>query len=116
MPRPMWNVPGRSRDCDRDFEPWLPTIAKKHSTFYVSLLKKKVGSQMVQQQIPSDLIAQGHLLRELVAILDRRLVKSGHVTATQTLVRLSDSFHEHASWEFWFDLHQQQPEFSCYTW
>ena len=90
----------------------LPPDIKLHHTFHVSLLKKHVGDQPVQPHIPTRITNQGHLLMELVAILDRRLVRRGRTAATQVLVQWSNSFPEDATWEYWFDLQQRYPHFS----
>ena len=60
----------------------LPPDIKLHHTFHVSLLKKHVGDQPVQPHIPTRITNQGHLLMELVAILDRRLVRRGRTATT----------------------------------
>nr|XP_027101797.1 uncharacterized protein LOC113722757 [Coffea arabica] len=90
----------------------LPADVRIHPTFHVSLLKRHVGNQPVQQHIPTRLTDQGQLLMEPVAILDRRLVRRGRTAATQVLVQWSNSFPEDATREYWYDLHQQYPHFS----
>ncbi|XP_071926549.1 uncharacterized protein [Coffea arabica] len=86
----------------------LPAQAKIHSTFHVSLLKKKVGQQPVTTHLPETTTDQGHLLVEPTAILDRRLVKHGNKAATQVLVQWSSSFPEDVMWEFLYDLRQSR--------
>lgn len=88
----------------------LPPSAKIHNTFHVSLLKKKIGPMLVSPTIPSEVNAQGQILVEPVAILDRRLTKRGNQAATQVLVHWSNSFPEDATWEFLFDLQKRFPE------
>ncbi|XP_071926915.1 uncharacterized protein [Coffea arabica] len=90
----------------------LPAHVCIHNTFHVSVLKRKVGSGVVQAHIPAGVSQQGQLLLEPIAILDRRLVKRGRAAATQVLVQWSNSFPEDATWEYLQDLQLQFPNFS----
>lgn len=89
----------------------LPTYARIHNTFHVSLLKKKVGNQVVESKLPTEVNEQGQLLLEPVAVLDRRMVKRGNMAATQILVQWSNGFPEDATWEFRHDLVRRYPNF-----
>ena len=90
----------------------LPSHARIHDTFHISLLKKKVGTGGTQAQIPAGITHQGQMLAEPIAVLDRRLVKRGRVAATQVLVQWSNSFPEDATWEYLQDLRLQFPHFN----
>lgn len=45
------------------------------------------------------------------AILDRKMVKRGRMAATKVLVKWKDLPVENATWEYYYDLLQQFPEF-----
>lgn len=55
----------------------LPPGSRIHSTFYVSQLKKYVGATPTQAQLPL-VDAHGALLKDLVRILETRMVKKGN--------------------------------------
>ncbi|TYH59023.1 hypothetical protein ES332_D08G195100v1 [Gossypium tomentosum] len=68
----------------------LPQNSRIHPTFHVSQLKKHVGSVPTQLQLPL-VDAHGALPKELVRIIDRRIVKKGSQAVTESCF-LSYSF------------------------
>ena len=87
----------------------LPPTSQIHSTFHVSQLKKKVGTDGVMgSQLP---VYGDTPSLEPIAILARRMVKRGNQPATQVLVHWTNSFPEAATWEFLYDLQQRFPDF-----
>ncbi|KAF7141723.1 hypothetical protein RHSIM_Rhsim06G0106900 [Rhododendron simsii] len=85
--------------------------SKIHPVFHVSLLKKKLGNDVViQSELP--LIGEdGRIQLEPLAILDRKLVKQNNRPSTKVLVQWSNSIPEDATWENWYDLQQRFPHF-----
>lgn len=78
----------------------LPSYAKIHPAFHVSLLKKRVGKDVpVSSHVPS-IGLDGQFLAEPVAVLDRKLVKGkgGHPLML-VLIQWSNSVPEAATWE-----------------
>lgn len=69
-----------------------------HPTFHVSQLKKHVGASSTQVQLPL-VDNHGVLPKELVRIVDRRIVKKGNQAVTEVLVEWADSFPEDATWK-----------------
>lgn len=77
----------------------LPSTAKVHPTFHVSLLKRKVGRHdMVSSNIP-ELDDTGKVLLIPVQILARRLVNRGGSPATELLIQWAHLPESEATWE-----------------
>ncbi|KAF7126963.1 hypothetical protein RHSIM_Rhsim11G0145700 [Rhododendron simsii] len=89
----------------------LPPHSKLHPVFHVSLLKKKLGSRVVAHPTIPPVSSDGVLKPQLVAVLDRRLVKYKRKLATQVLIQWSGSFPEDATWEFYHELLSKFPKF-----
>ncbi|GMI89883.1 hypothetical protein HRI_002657600 [Hibiscus trionum] len=89
----------------------LPVGSKIHPVFHVSQLKKHVGSDEVQGQLP--LIGpDGGISKEPAKIIDRRIGKKGNRTVTEVLVEWTNTFPEDATWEVLYQLQQQFPDFN----
>lgn len=88
----------------------LPS-SSRHPVFHVSLLKRKLGQQVVAQADLPAINEAGLLAPQPVTILDRRLVKHKGKAATQLLVQWANTFPEEASWEFYTHLQAKFPEF-----
>ncbi|KAL4361032.1 hypothetical protein GQ457_04G005470 [Hibiscus cannabinus] len=88
----------------------LPDNSKVHPVFHVSQLKKQIGSEPVQSELPV-VDADGSISKEPMRILDRRMVKMGNMVVTEVLVEWSNSFPEDATWEIYHMLKQQFPQF-----
>lgn len=89
----------------------LPSHAKVHPVFHVSLLKKKIGSNCSSSVDLPYLDAHGQFLVEPLAILDRKMVKKKNVAAVEVLVQWSNTLPSHATWENWENFHKQFPHF-----
>ncbi|KAF7132004.1 hypothetical protein RHSIM_Rhsim09G0000300 [Rhododendron simsii] len=79
--------------------------------FHVSLLKRKLGQQVVAQADLPPVNEAGLLAPQPVAIFYRRLVKRRGKAATQLLVQWANTFPEEASWEFYTHLQAKYPQF-----
>ncbi|GMI79919.1 hypothetical protein HRI_001661200 [Hibiscus trionum] len=89
----------------------LPENSRVHPVFHVSQLKKRVGSNKIQDECPS-IDADGSISKEPVRIIDRRIGKMGNRAVTKVLVEWSNSFTEDATWEVMHLLKQQFPSFN----
>lgn len=89
----------------------LPPSSRIHPVFYVSLLKTKLGSQVVPQSLLPAVSEAGTIEPVPVAVLDRRLVKLKGRPATELLIQWSNSFPEDATWEFYSSLKSKFPTF-----
>ena len=81
----------------------LPSGATIHPVFHVSQLKKHVGHDPTQFQLPL-LDSEGVLAKEPIAIVDRRMNKKRGRLCTEVLFRWSNCFSEDATWENFYDL------------
>lgn len=89
----------------------LPAGTMIHPVFHVSLLKKKVGSNIaVTTELPK-VGQEGQLLAYPVKVLDRKMVKQGNVAVVQWLIQWSNSIPEDATWENALQIQQQYPDF-----
>ncbi|KAG8497362.1 hypothetical protein CXB51_008586 [Gossypium anomalum] len=76
----------------------LPPGSRIHPTFYVSQLKKHIGSSPAQVQLPLH-DDHGAMQKQLVRLVDRRIVKKSNQAVTEVLVEWIDSFPEYLTWE-----------------
>lgn len=88
----------------------LPTEAKVHPVFHVSLLKLHVGNAPVQTQLPL-MDSDGAIMKEPVVILDRRMNQRRGKMVTEVLIQWSNSFPEDATWEIFQDMQAKFPDF-----
>lgn len=88
----------------------LPPSAEIHNVFHVSQLKlcrdpsDTFHPFPIQPQIAS---SKG----EPESILDRKMVKRGRMAATKVLIKWKGLPAEQATWEFYYDLLKQFPNF-----
>lgn len=92
----------------------LPSEAKVHSVFHVSLLKKKLGKQAIPIVQLHELGEEGQFLIEPVAILARRLIKRKSRPVMQVLVHWSNLPSSDATWEDLGSIQSRFPQF--YPW
>ncbi|KAL4354155.1 hypothetical protein GQ457_06G012060 [Hibiscus cannabinus] len=86
----------------------FPDNSKVHPMFHVSQLKKQVGSNVVQSDLPV-IGPDDSMSNEPVKIIDRRIGKRGNREVTEVLVEWSNTFPEDATWKV---LHLLQQQFS----
>lgn len=88
----------------------LPVRSKIHPIFHVSQLKKHIGKAYHSPALP--LVGTDRAInKELLRILDRRMVKKGNLAVTEVLVEWINTFPEDPTWESWQELQQQYPRF-----
>lgn len=85
--------------------------SKIHLVFYVSLLKKKVGDRVVVQSTLPNTRSDGQFLVQLVAILQRKMVKNNNVVVVRVLLQWSNLPPEDATWEDYQHIHATFPNF-----
>ncbi|KAF7144954.1 hypothetical protein RHSIM_Rhsim04G0143300 [Rhododendron simsii] len=89
----------------------LPAAAKIHHVFHVSLLKKKLGANVVAHTTLPPVGPEGALQLEPMAVLDRRMVKRGNKAVIQWLVQWVNSFPEDATWVDHSEIEAKHPQF-----
>ncbi|KAM5558678.1 hypothetical protein ABKV19_020388 [Rosa sericea] len=91
----------------------LPSSARVHPVFHVSLLKKKIGdSAVVSGHLPPDI--DPHNPRWYPAkILDRKLFKKGNEPVTKWLIQWLGTTEEEATWEESEEILQRFPDFQA---
>ncbi|XP_071901197.1 uncharacterized protein [Coffea arabica] len=89
----------------------LPASSKIHPIFHVSLLKKKIGQQVVPVLQLPDTNEKGHFRIEPIAVLDRRIVKKKNAAAVQWLVQWWGTSPAEATWEDAEEIERKYPEF-----
>ncbi|XP_027099047.1 uncharacterized protein [Coffea arabica] len=77
----------------------LPEDSKIHPVCHVSLLKKKVGEEVVPSTALPYSDEEWQLKVQPMAVLDRRMVKRKNSTAVQWLVQWFNSSPSNATWE-----------------
>ncbi|GMI89824.1 hypothetical protein HRI_002651700 [Hibiscus trionum] len=88
----------------------LPEGSRVHPVFHVSQLKKRVGCDQVQSDLPV-VDPDGSISKEPCRIIDRRLGRRGNRAVTEVLVEWSNSFPEDSTWEVLHLLKQRYPQF-----
>ncbi|KAJ4718791.1 Ty3/gypsy retrotransposon protein [Melia azedarach] len=73
----------------------LPASSRIHPVFHVSLMKKKVGEEQVQTQLPLMDVADEKLIPTPQAVLDRRVRKRKH----EVLIHWHGLSPAEATWE-----------------
>ncbi|KAE8728969.1 hypothetical protein F3Y22_tig00004035pilonHSYRG00004 [Hibiscus syriacus] len=89
----------------------LPPYSKIHPVFHVSLLKKKIGSNMLTSLDPPEVGDDGQLKIYPAIVLDKRSVKRQNRPVTQLLIQWSNLSPENATWEDYSALKSQFPDF-----
>ena len=89
----------------------LPAYAKIHDVFHVSLLKKKLGSNVTAEAHLPHLSEAGTVKWEPEAVLQTRLVKRRGEAAAQWLIKWRGAEAEDATWEFAYHITRRFPEF-----
>lgn len=69
-----------------------------------------MGNAAVQSQLPLP-GSEGIIMKEPVAILDRKMVKRGNKAVTEVLIQWSNSFPEDAIWERFQEFQEKFPDF-----
>lgn len=87
----------------------LPTDARIHNTFHVSLLKKHVGNHSTSPTLPPVTPLSAKLEPE--AILDRRLLKKNNKPGVALLIKWKGQVPEDASWEDYDEIKSKFPTF-----
>ncbi|GMI79866.1 hypothetical protein HRI_001655900 [Hibiscus trionum] len=92
------------------YELQLHRYSKVHLVFHVSQLKKHIGGEPHQSELPV-IGSDGGIAKELVKILDRKIRKRGNRAMTEVLVEWTNSFPEDATCELLHQLQLQFPNF-----
>jgi hypothetical protein len=89
----------------------LPVSAKIHPVFHVSLLKKKVGLQVVVNPHLPPLVDPKNPRWYPAKVLDTLLVKRKGKASAKWLVQWAGASVEDATWEFADDIMGRYPDF-----
>lgn len=89
----------------------LPTSARVHPTFHVSLLKHCPNPSIPVVHFPAASESSDQL-KTPFAILDRRMVQKNHRVVTQVLVHWLNELPEDATWLSWSELQRYFPDFA----
>lgn len=89
----------------------LPAGSLIHPVFHVSLLKKRIGSNVVVTTEFPQVGQEGQMLAYPVKVLQRKMVKQGNIVVIQWLVQWSNSIPEDVTWENALQIQQQYPDF-----
>ena len=90
----------------------LLSTAQIHDVFHVSQLKKCRGAVIQQGDLPT-CDAEGVMLIESVAVLDRRLAKKGNGATVFVLIQWANGSKEDATWEPTEEIQRRFPTFDC---
>lgn len=89
----------------------LPDSAHIHPVFHVSLLKKKLGNDVVVTPTLPPVSDEGILQVQPVAILERRMIKRNNRAVIQWLVQWSRTYPEDATWMDYDEFQAKFPNF-----
>ncbi|KAK9683131.1 hypothetical protein RND81_10G118900 [Saponaria officinalis] len=92
----------------------LPTQAKIHPVFHISLLRKHEGPTPIMSSLP-EMDERQQICAEPVAVLDRRLMKKGMQGVVYVLIQWSNSTVEDATWEPYDEIKKRFPGFNLDT-
>lgn len=84
---------------------------KVHPVFHVSLLKRSPPEGRPTSTTVTLTGDDGQLSTELVEILDRRMVRRGGKAVSQVLIRWSNFLADQTTWEDYWSLKSQFPNF-----
>jgi len=90
----------------------LPSSAKIHPVFHVSLLKKYVRPSPSTLGTVPDIDDLGVIAMEPVTILAKKLGKRGNRAMVYLLVQWSNNPKEEATWELYSDMESRYPSFN----
>jgi len=90
----------------------LPSSAKIHPVFNVSLLRPYVGSPPSALGLVPDIDELGLLAAEPVAVLARKLGKRGNHAVVYLLIQWSNRPKEEATWDLYSDIEVRFPSFN----
>ncbi|XP_070003119.1 uncharacterized protein [Nicotiana sylvestris] len=93
------------------YELKLPPTAKIHPVFYVSKLKKKIGTNIVAFVDPPTCTPDGVPMTDLVTVLGRRMIKRGNQVVAQVLIQWSNLLPEESTWNDFRFIKSQLPHF-----
>jgi len=93
----------------------LPSQARIHPVFHVSLLKEHFGPPPSVPGAVPDIDELGLLAAEPVAILARRLGKRGNKAVVFSLIQWSNKPKEEATWELYSEIEAKFPHFNLAT-
>ena len=88
----------------------LPPTSKVHLVFHISQLKRHLGSA-VQSYMP-EIDEDGLIQAEPLAVLDKKLGKSGNRAVVYVLIQWSNAPKEEATWELYPDVEKKFPQFN----
>lgn len=92
------------------YELQLPSDAKIHPVFHVSLLKKHVGNKdKVSSTIPP-MDPEGHFLLVPVKVLEKRMIKRNNAAVGQWLIQWAHLPVEEATWELAEEIMSKYPQ------
>ncbi|KAI5395254.1 hypothetical protein KIW84_061742 [Lathyrus oleraceus] len=89
----------------------LPAASGIHNVFHVSQLKLYPNPNTAPAHAIATTDVPSHGQLEPEKILDRKMVKRGRVAATKVLVQWKNSPPDRATWEFYYDLLKEFPNF-----
>ncbi|KOM32862.1 hypothetical protein LR48_Vigan01g241800 [Vigna angularis] len=89
----------------------LPETARIHPVFHVSQLKKAVGTQGVEKELPQELQGEGPSFWP-VNVLGKRQLQQGDVEVPQLLIEWQVGGSDGATWEDEVTIREQYPDFN----
>ncbi|WVY89838.1 hypothetical protein V8G54_035352 [Vigna mungo] len=89
----------------------LPETARIHPVFHVSQLKKAVGTQVVEKELPQELQGEGPSFWP-VKVLGQRQRQQGELVVPQSLIEWQIGGPDGATWEDEVTMREQFPDFN----